>query len=245
MRCACAPRADRPRTAGRPRRPLVERSRVRRSVRRRTRPGFTLGRLPAGSRRAAERRTLAIGGAAPAKIALGFDEIGVGRSSPPPAPATASKLTRGGDEGVVAGDAKPAKTSWAWSASAGDGNGQRQPLERLAQAHRAGIPIVREIRGCRNGSRPARGRAPARRQSRDAPRACSLRASARIEAVVARGVDAGPKVATNSADRRIARCFYRPDPKRRRPGLGATAFLLATAVCSLIAVVERGSRAVV
>ena len=52
--------------------------------------------------------------------------------------------------------------------------------ERTALA----IPIVREIRGCRKGSRPARGRAPARRRSRDAPRACSLRASARIEAVV-------------------------------------------------------------
>jgi hypothetical protein len=49
----------------------------------------------------------------------------------------------------------------------------------------------------------------------------------------ARGVDAGPKVATNGADRRIARCSYRPDSKRVRPGLRAPAFLLSPATVAL------------
>jgi hypothetical protein len=49
----------------------------------------------------------------------------------------------------------------------------------------------------------------------------------------ARGVAAGPKVATNGADRRIARCSYRPDSKRVRPGLRAPAFLLSPATVAL------------
>jgi len=77
--------------------------------------------------------------------------------------------------------------------------------------------------GC--GSRTRRGRAPAVRHKR-ASRACSLRASARIEAVVRAGVDAGPKVATNGADRRIARCSY-------RPGAGARSPARALLLCSL------------
>ena len=63
---------------------------------------------------------------------------------------------------------------------------------------------------------------PAHRHKR-ASRACSLRASARIEAVVRAAVDAGPKAATSGADRRIARCSYRPHPSVR--GLGAPRLL--------------------
>jgi hypothetical protein len=57
---------------------------------------------------------------------------------------------------------------------------------------------------------------PARRHER-ASRACSLRASALIEAVVrARGVDAGPKMAANRADGRIVSCSYHPNQRRGR-----------------------------
>ncbi len=101
--------------------------------------------------------------------------------------------------------------------------GHRQPRLRRRRAY----PREHEGR-----CRAALHERPAPRHKR-ASGACSLRASARIEAVVRAGVDAGPKVATNGADRANRALLLSPTSKRAQDGRGTTASTRAAARASL------------